>query len=202
LALVPFADTLDYFGHYLAGPILAALIAGPLIALALRVSVVPREVSENDVRASEINEDLRRWVRDRNRQLEIELRGLVNGAGNQLYAGSLVNQAVASMRQALHEYRDEGSAKVRGYSALARSENGLHRRYRQWKRRDAPALGLQGQECIDLARWRQRPHIVSPGSETPDLAVRDDPTADENSIAPLESETGLTWVVAHERRPQ
>lgn len=121
---MPFANAIDYFGHFLAGPILAALIAGPLIALALRVSSIPREVSENDVRASEINEDLRRWVRDRNRQLEIELRALVNGAGNQLYSGSLINQAVAAMRQALHEYRDEASAKIREYSALARSENG------------------------------------------------------------------------------
>jgi hypothetical protein len=197
---VPFADALDYFGHSLAGPILAALIAGPLIALALRVSSIPREVSENDVRAGEINEDLRRWVRDRNRQLEIELRRLVNSAGNQLYAGSLMNQAGAAMRQTLHEYRDEASSKVREYSALARSENGLHRSYRRWKGRTAPVLGLDGQGRIDLARWRQRPHIVSPGSDTPDLAVSDDPTADETSIAALDSETGLTWAIAQQHR--
>jgi hypothetical protein len=199
---VPFANAVDYFGHYLAGPILAALIAGPVIALALRFSSVPREAGENDVRASEINEDLRRWVRDRNRQLEIELRAFVNGAGNQLYSGSLANQAVGAMRQALHEYRDEGSAKVREYAAIARSEGSPHRRYRRWKGGDAPALELQGQERIDLARWRRRPHIVSPGSETPDLAVSEDPTADESSIAPLESKAGLTWEAAQQRRPQ
>ncbi|MGC1852279.1 MAG: hypothetical protein WA687_07560 [Solirubrobacterales bacterium] len=41
---------------------------------------------------------------------------------------------------------------------------------------------------------------MEPGGPEPDLVVEDDPTADESSIAPLESEVGLTWIEAAARR--
>jgi len=193
-------EVLDYIGQHLLGPILAAVLGGPLAALTFRYFGVGKEVAENDAQASEIAEDLRRWVRDRNRQLENELRGLVNGAGNQLYAGSLRNKAVSAMRRALHEYRDEATGKARDFSALARSEGRWHRRHRQRRGFGSPTLGLRGQERLHLDRWRQRPYIVDPGGPEPDLAVKDDPTADESSIAPLESDAGLTWVEAAKSR--
>ncbi|MGN6586597.1 MAG: hypothetical protein ACTHKT_03875 [Solirubrobacterales bacterium] len=191
---------LDYIGQHLLIPILATVVAGALIASARRYFRIGREVADNDARASELNEDLWRWVRDRNRQLENELRGLLNTAGNQLNAGSLENKAVAVMRQALHEYRDEATSKVREFSALARSEGRWHRQHRDRRGLGAPSLGLRGQERLYLNRWRQRPHLVNPGGPGPDLIVKDDPTADEPTIAPLESESGLTWAAAATRR--
>jgi hypothetical protein len=193
-------EVLDYIGQHLLGPILAAAIGGPLAALTFRYFGVGKEVAENDGRASELGEDMRRWVRDRNRQLENELRGLVNSAGNQLYAGSLRNKAVGAMRRALHEYRDEATSKVREFSALARSEGRWHRRHRKRRGFGSPSLGLRGQERLDLDRWRQRPDIVEPGPPKPDLIIQDDPTADEPSIALLENEAGLTWNDAVTRR--
>ena len=187
-------------GQHLLGPILAAVIGGPLAALTFRYFGIGKEVAEDDARASEFNEDLRRWVRDRKRQLENELQGLVNGAGNQLYAGSLRNKAVSAMRRALHEYRDEATGKARKFSTLARSEGQWHRRHRRRRGFDSPSLGLRGQERLYLNRWRQRPHIVDPGSQEPDLVVQDDPTADEPSIAPIETDAGLTWTEAATRR--
>lgn len=139
-------------------------------------------------------------MRDRNRQLENELLGLVNSAGNQLDAGSLRNKAVSAMRRALHEYRDETTGKVREFSALARSEGRWHRRHRQRRGFGSPSLGLRGQERLYLDRWRQRPYIVEPGGPEPDLVVKDDPTADEPSIAALENDAGLTWAEAAARR--
>lgn len=186
----------DYIGQHLLVPILVAVAGGVLIAATRRYLRVGKEVADNDARAGEINEDLWRWVKDRNRQLENELRGLVNTAGNQLDAGSLRNKAVAAMRQALHEYRDEATAKVREFSALARSEGRWHQRHRDRRGFGSPSLGLRGQERLYLNRWRQRPHPVNPGGQEPDLVVHDDPTADEPSIAPLESEAGLTWTEA------
>jgi hypothetical protein len=120
-------DVLDYIGQHLLVPILVTLVAGALVASARLYFRVGEEVADNDARASELNEDLGRWVRDRNRQLESELRGLVNGAGNQLYAGSLRNKAHAAMRQALHEYRDEQPAR-HGSSrrSLARRADGIN----------------------------------------------------------------------------
>jgi hypothetical protein len=41
------------------------------------------------------------------------------GTGSQPYSGALTNEAVARMRQALHEHRDDATAKVREFSALA-----------------------------------------------------------------------------------
>ncbi len=126
---MPFAGAVGYFGHFLAGPLLAAIVARPLIALTLGYLSSGREGAEHDARASELNEDMRRWVRDRDRQLEREFRTLVNqagsglvsrfpvpaaelpppGTGSQFYSGALTNEAVAGMRQALHEYRDEAT---------------------------------------------------------------------------------------------
>lgn len=190
---------LDYIGQHLLVPILATVVAGALVASARRYFSLGKEVSDNDARASELNEDLWRWVRDRNRQLENELRGLVNGAGNQLYAGSLRNKAVAAMRQALHEYRDEATSKVREFSALARSEGRWHRWHRERRGFGPPVFGLRGQERLYLNRWRQRPYLVDPGGPEPDLAVDDDPTANEPTITPLEAESGLTWTEAAAR---
>lgn len=193
-------DVLDFIGQHLLVPILATVVAGALIASARRYLRLDKEVAGNDARASELNEDLWRWVRDRNRQLENELRGLRNSAGNQLDAGSLRNKAVAVMRQALHEYRDEATSKAREFSARARSEGRWHRWHRARRGLGPPSFGLRGQERLYLNRWRQRPNLVNPGGPEPDLAVEDDPTADEPTIAPLESESGLTWAEAATRR--
>lgn len=213
-------DLAGYVGDHLLGPILAAVVAGPLAALTFRYFGVPKEVAEHDARASELNEDLRRWVRDRDRQLETELRTLVNqagsgvvsrypvpvterpppGAGSQLYSGALVNEAVAGMRQALHEYRDEATAKVREFSALARAEGSWHRRHRRRRGFELSRLGLGGQERLYLNRWRQRPYLAAPGSDRPDMKVDDDPTLGEASIAPLETDEGLSWKQAAQPR--
>ncbi|HET8863419.1 MAG TPA: hypothetical protein VFM94_09230 [Solirubrobacterales bacterium] len=205
-------EVLDFVGQNLLGPILAALIGGPLVAIAFRYFQIPREVGDHDARAVELDEDLRRWVRDRDRQLQRELRTLVNqagtgavsrfpvppgaipaGAGSQLYSGALVSEAVAGMRAALHEYRDEASGKAREFAALARSETRWHERYRKRHKRASPSLGLREGERATLAEWRERPHPVESGQM---ISVDDDPTAGEPAIAPLEISTGLTWEAA------
>jgi hypothetical protein len=190
----------SYIGDHLAGPILAALIGGPLVAITFRYFEIPKEVAEHDARASELVEDLHRWVRDRNRELDAQIRGVVNGAGNQLYSGTLTNKVYSSMRVALHQYRDEATSKVRESSALARSEGRWHSRYRKRRRFSPAALGLLGQERIALDQWRRRPHPVGPGGEQPDIVVEDDPTANEPSIEKLDTDEGLTWGQAAARK--
>jgi hypothetical protein len=191
---------LFYVGDHLLGPILAALIGGPLVAISFRYFEIPKEVAEHDARASELVEDQRRWVRDRDRELETEIRAIVNGAGSQLYAGSLVNAVSAAMHAALHQYRDEATSQVREFSALARSEGRWHARHRGRRGFSPPALGLLGQERIALNRWRQRPHPVEPGSTQPDITAGDDPTSNEPNIEKLETDEGLTWAEAAARR--
>ena len=193
-------EVLDYIGQHLLGPVLAALIGGPLVAATYKFRGARKEVAENDAKASELNEDLRRWVRNRNRELERDIRKIVNGAGNQLYSGSLINQTEAAMRLGLQQYGDQATANVRAFSALARSEGRWHKHSRRRHDFHPQVLGLRAQRRIELNRWRQRPHPVSPGSAESDVKVSDDPTADEPSIAPLETENGLTWAEAGKRR--
>lgn len=204
-------NVLGFIGGELLGPILAALIGGPLVAVGFRWQSISREVRDHDAGAVELTEDLRRWVRDRDRQLERELRtlwgqagrGVVSrypvplgtepaGAGSQQYSGAIGNETAAGMREALHEYRDEASGKVREYAALARSEDGWHRRYRDRHDLSPPDLVLGEDEREAIAGWRERPH---PGREEEQLRVviDDDPTAGERDIEPLESENGLSW---------
>lgn len=194
-----FGIFLAYVGDHLLAPILAALVGGPLVALTFRYFNIPKEVADYDARAAEINEDLRRWVRDRNRALDAEIRSIVNTAGNQLYSGALINKIAHAMHRALHEYRDEATVKIREFSALARAEGRWHRRYRRRHRIEPPSLRLSGQERIALQRWRQRPHPVAPGSEQPDIKASHDPTANEPTIEPLETDEGITWDRARNR---
>jgi hypothetical protein len=208
-------EILDFIGQNLAGPILAAIIGGPLVAVGFRYFAIPGEVAAHDARAVEFNTNLRRWIGDRNLQLMRELRTLVNQAnmgivsrypisqeerpplrtGSQLYSGALISEAVAGMRQALHEYRDEASDTVRKYAALARSEGRWHRWYRRQQGRHPISLLLRDEEIAILNEWRQRSHPVE-GDKT--IGVADDPTEGERDIAPLEESDGFTWQEAQE----
>lgn len=206
-------DVLNYLGENLAGPILAALIGGPLVAVGFRYFEIPKEVADHDARVVEFNMNLRRWIGDRNRQLERELRTLVNQAGSgvvsrypvpqhalpqatgsQLDSGALTGEAIAGMRQALHEYRDEASSRVSEFSAIARSEGGWHRWYRKRHKRHEIKFWVPDEERAILATWRSQPHPVEK-DKTIVVDVGADPSI-EPDIAPLEEGKGLSWQAA------
>jgi hypothetical protein len=187
-------------------------ILSPLLASGLTYGVVRTTGSRGEVVADDrivgdLNEDLRRWVRDRDRELDVEhaiLSAQYNNpdsvpewrervpeelrhlpAGSMYYSGAHVQAHADAQRRALHEYRDEASRKVRAYKARVEREGRLHRFWR--KRRDgaAPCLTLP-QDCRDiLAKWRE-PATVTGFDHTP-VAI-DDPTdpALEPELAELE----------------
>ncbi|HEU5062038.1 MAG TPA: hypothetical protein VFT79_02655 [Solirubrobacterales bacterium] len=206
-------DVLNYIGENLAGPVLAALIGGPLVAVGFRYFEIPKEVADHDARVIEFNMNLRRWIGDRNRQLERELRALVNQAGSgivsrypvpqhtrprdigsQLDSGALTSEAIAGMRQALHEYRDEASSRVTEFSAIVRSEGRWHRWYRKRNKRREIKFWVRDEERGILASWRSRPHPLEK-DKTIFVDVGADPSI-EPDIAPLEEGEGLTWEAA------
>lgn len=211
LPLGTFCDVVNYVGENLFGPVLAAVIGGVLIPFGFRYFAVPKEVADHDARAVEFNMNLRRWVCDRDRQLKGELRTLVNqvslgvvsrfrvprsehpppGAGSQLGAGAIDNEAVAGMRQALHEYRDEASSRVSEYCALARSEGRWHRWYRKRHKRPPIGFWVRDEEREILEEWRVRRHPVEKDKWI-GVDIPDDPTV-EPDISPLEEGQGLTW---------
>jgi class 3 adenylate cyclase len=151
------ADIVNFVGEHLILPILVVIIGGLAVPIFRFFVSVPKEVANHDARAAELNEDLRRWVRDRDRQLKAELRGVRTGSGLALYSGSTTNKAVYAMRRVLHEYRDEATHKVRDFSALARSEG-----------RHALMLvpGLERESPEAVAEWagRLQRYSASPGT--------------------------------------
>lgn len=200
-------------GAWLANNLIAPIVTGVFVGLALRAVAIAGEVSTHDLRAEEIDTDLTRWVRDRGRALDAEIFHALNLArqgviedvaqappppgvggspGDQSNTGAFNSRVERIMRQTLHEYRDEASRKVSEYRAMARSEGWLHHRLRHLRHDDSPsALKLsQGNRAV-LESWRER---KIPTYGEPTITVLHDPTkaADAKVIRPLE-EDGLTW---------
>lgn len=206
------ADLPHYFAYVLLGPI----VTGVAIGLVLRLAPIPGEVTEHDARAEEMVADLIRWVRDRNRYLDAAIIRALNLArqgviedvvqapvpekmkdlppGDMSNSGAFVQRVERLMREALHEYRDEASRKVREYGAMARREGWFARRVRRWRGGDVPVpLGLSEDNRETLPTWRER---EVPVYSTPTARVKDDPTQHADvaaDIAPLETADGLTW---------
>lgn len=225
------ADIVTWSGDKLLVPTLTGVAVG----FALRFGAIRGDVTEHDARAAEISTDAVRWVRDRDRQLTAEIfrarnlarQGIIEDVeqtpvpkelehlppGDLGTSGAFLQRVQRLMRQALHEYRDEMSAKVREYEAMARSEGRLHSSVRGWRARDVglrpPRVSRQRmppqtlalpQDALELLRtWRER---SVPVHGTPTAAVEDDPSRHPDAaadIAPLETPEGLTWADAARR---
>jgi hypothetical protein len=225
------ADILTWSGDKLLVPVLTGVAVG----FALRFGAIRADVTQHDARAAEISTDAMRWVRDRDRQLTAEIfrarnlaqQGIIEDVeqtpvpkeleslppGDLGNSGAFVQRVERLMRQALHEYRDEMSAKMREYESMARSEGGLHGAVRAWRERDLglrpprlkrhgrppQALALPGDALECLGAWRKRD---IPVHGTPTAAVEDDPSRHPDAavdIAPLETLEGLTWADAARR---
>jgi len=169
----------------------APIAASGMTAAWLKSRSAGREVTTNTRQVRDLNDDLRRWVQDRDRELSQELATITNQAGapetvtmrlarvspgSQLYAASHVTRLVAAKRAALHQYRDEATRKLREFDAIVESEGRLHRRAR--RRRGLPELRLAlPSDCREtLRRWRE--DAVNPADPSSTAAV-DDPTRPE-----------------------
>lgn len=200
-------------GVWMGNHLVAPVVTGVFVGLALRGTSIAGEVSKHDLRAEEIDTDLTRWVHDRGRQLNAEIFHAINrarqgviedvaqmppppgvgGGPADISASGAFNSRVARiMRQVLHEYRDEASGKVSEYRAMARSEGWFHCRLRRWRHDDPPGpliLTKSNKEIVES--WRER---TIPTHGEPTITVEDDPTQaqDAAAIRPIE-EDGLTW---------
>lgn len=225
------ADVLGWAGDKLLVPVLTGVAVG----LALRFGAIRSDVTKHDARAAEIATDAMRWVRDRDRQLTAEIfrarnlarQGIIEDVehapvpqelehlppGDLGNSGAFVQRVERLMRQTLHEYRDEMSAKVREYESMARSEGKIHDAVRAWRERDIgrrpprmrrrrrppPALRLPADARAILATWRER---EVPVHATPTARVEDDPSRHPDAaadIAPLEADEGHIWAHAVRR---
>jgi hypothetical protein len=216
--LQAFADAGAWLGNHLVAPV----VTGVFVGLALRAASIASEVGRHDLRAEEVSTDLTRWVNDRGRALNGEIfhalslarQGIIEDVaqmppppGMEGVPGDLSNSGAFNgrigrlMRQALHEYRDEASSKVREYRAMARAEGRLHRLLRRSRGDNSPSsLALSAANRAALGSWRER---TVPTHGEPTVRVEDDPTKAEDAmeILPLEDEDGLTWEAAAAKGP-
>ena len=201
-----------------ADNLLAPILTGVAVGLALRWNAISREVTEHAARAEELNTDLIRWVGDRSRTLLAEIYQAINLArqgiiedvvtppvpkaledtspGSQEDTGAFLNRVERIMRAALHEYRDQASRSVREYRAMARSEGWVHKRLRRRRPQNEPSpLALSAHARKQLDTWRT---LKVPIRDAPTVTVENDPTRQDDAadIRPLEDPAGLTWDAA------
>ena len=132
------------------------LLASLLTWAAVRATGWRGEVGADDRAVDDLNEDLRRWVRDRDRALGIEHKLITHRynnpdsvperreqvpervrdlpAGSQHYTGAHLGAQAEAQRRALHEYRDEATRKLREFKAVVAREGWWHKRWRKRSR--------------------------------------------------------------------
>lgn len=196
----------DFILENLLGPVIAAV----LTALYLRGVAAPGEVNRHDSQVADLNEDLRRWVRDQNRivgEKADEVIGLIASHGGidaleQKVLGSgkpvklNIGGAFAKARtEALHQYRDEASRKLRQFRDIGDLEGWTHRLARRWGLRPAPQLALP-EDCRQILNQWRAPVVDSKDPDNP-TPVEDVSAPElEPDLVPLETGTGARWRTA------
>jgi hypothetical protein len=136
-----------------------------------------QQIRRHDEQVADLLEDNRRWFRDRNAKVEVDTRRVTTelAAQGQLHSGAMRRARHRVKRQALHEYRDEISAKRRRYRALRTAEGRWHALLRRRRRTLFPRLQLTNQEREMLAAWR----VFSDPGESGETHPVDDPTSEQ-----------------------
>jgi hypothetical protein len=155
----------------LGGVVTAALLGA--VGVALARDVRKRATAQA---AADLNEDARRFIRDRDQRMSIELRGKQTemAARGQLYSGALPRGLAHLKRLALHEYRDEMTRKRRRYRELCDGQGGTLARLLRLTV-PVPPFELDDESREVLARWRADAQVPQAGASHP----VDDPTSEE-----------------------
>jgi hypothetical protein len=186
----------------LASPVAASA----LTAVYLKATGTRGEVARNNSLGADVNDDLRRWVRDRDRlregregQIKLqtfssEMQEAFQVLGREIFETTPQLGLADARRQALQEYRDQADRLRRMFRDRAQSEGVFHRLARRGK--PEPTLRLPP-DCREiLARWRESaPH---PSLESAEAAPVDDLSSPElePALAAIESDEGYTWKAA------
>lgn len=162
---MPFGDVvttvLDHGGD--------AILASALTAGYLRSRGLRGVIEAHDRRVRELNEDLARWMRDRDDRLRRELASAqmeyklavqaadlgrvdLDAIGGELRTWPEVR--AERKREPLHEYRDEGSRKLREYDDLVEAEGRIHTLVRRRIGRPFPSFVLTDDGRRILGSWR------------------------------------------------
>jgi hypothetical protein len=137
--------------------LLVEIIGGLVTALALGVGAAifaaSQQVRSHDERIADLFEDNRRWFRDRDRRVAIEKARAVGPLNAQglLYSGAWIQAMAIKQQDALHDYRDEMSAKRRRYRELRDPEGKAHELVRRRRSKPMRRFELTDEERSVLA---------------------------------------------------
>jgi hypothetical protein len=195
---------LDFVLTSIAAPIAVAIAT----TFVLNARTVAPMVESHRRRVADLNEDLRRWVRDRDQVLDWQLREISGWVGpvvvsrisdvraramsGQHPAGTTLERRARARELALQEWRDEASRKIREFDQLGAEEGWLHRWVRR-RRRIELHLWMPDDAVMRLERWRADEEERNETGATVDSVGVVDPTAEnvEPRIRELER-TGLS----------
>jgi hypothetical protein len=140
------------FGTSLLVEIIGGIVTALVFGVGAAFFAASQRVRSNDARLADLYEDNRRWFRDRDRQLHNETSGLGQDATDRGLGEQALRRGVKlRRRQALHDYRDEMSAKRRRYRELRAAEGAAEELVRKQPLR---RFELTDAERAILAAWR------------------------------------------------
>ena len=156
--------------------VLGGVVTALLLAAFAAYWTVRNRVAGHDREVADIDEDLRRFLRDRDRALQIELETDSADANRRgiFLSGIHLARIAERKRQALHEYRDEATRKRRRYREICEAEQGSLMARMVRRSRPLHDFSLSSESARILDSWRA-PATVSGMNDT--VAV-DDPTSD------------------------
>lgn len=161
---------------------LVEVIGGVFTAIVLGLwafrFAVGQQIRVHDERVADLAEDTRRWFRDRDRELGIEQKQAIGEltAKGLVHSGAWLRALEIRKRRALHEYRDEMSAKRRRYRELRAAEGASHSLIRRTGSRCLARFELNDEQRSVLAKWRA--DVVADHMQGTTYPV-DDPTSED-----------------------
>lgn len=166
------------FWPSLAVEVIGGAVTAALLALIAGLYGGAALIRAHDAQIEDLDEDNRRWFRDRDARLEVEkARSSAElNRQNLFYSGQWLLAMATHQREALYDYRDEISRKRRRYRQLREAEGGFQAWLREQMPRPLARFALTDDQLAVLAKWRAK---VEPSHMPGDSMEVDDPTSEE-----------------------
>ncbi|MGZ4325936.1 MAG: hypothetical protein ACXVHB_28840 [Solirubrobacteraceae bacterium] len=158
--------------------IIGGLVTAVALGIGAAIFAASQQVRSHDERIDDLYEDNRRWFRDRDGRVEIEKRRAIGDMNSRGLAssGAWLQAMAIKQQDALHDYRDEMSAKRRRYRELRDPEGKPHELVRMRRSKSMRRFELTDEQHAILAKWRAN---IRPAHMPDDDQAIDDPTSEE-----------------------
>ena len=166
------------FWPSLAVEVIGGAVTAALLALLAGLYGGAALIRAHDAQVEDLDEDNRRWFRDRDGQLTVEKAQSTAQLNKQglFHSGQLLLAIALLQRQALYEYRNEISIKRRRYRQLREAEGGFHEWLREQMGRPFARFALTDDQRDVLAKWRANVELQHMPNDSMEV---DDPTSAE-----------------------